>query len=145
MFFGGGGGFLRLLWLLPGPFGRIGQFFRIIQMVGSSLIFLNRIMKPRAETGSPKTPFLNNIKRYFKISNSIPSSPLDIDMLINIPSSEAESGTHKKITYKINEIPENLVLKIPPGIRSGQTLRLKKKGKRDGEKRGDLLLSVQVK
>ena len=102
-------------------------------------------MNPGEGTNKTTSPVLENFQRFFKKSDPIPLSPLDIDMFISVPSTEATTGTQKKITYTINEIPENLVVKIPPGIRSGQILRVKEKGKRQGEKRGDLLLSIQVK
>lgn len=64
---------------------------------------------------------------------------------LTITAQEATSGARKRVTFMRGDQLEELVVAIPPGIRSGTRLRLKGKGleSRDGI-RGDLYLRVTV-
>ena len=64
---------------------------------------------------------------------------------LTITAQEAASGARKRISFMRGEQIEELMVAIPPGIRSGTRLRLKGKGLegRDGT-RGDLYLRVTV-
>lgn len=64
---------------------------------------------------------------------------------LTITAQEAASGAQKRVTFMRADQLEELMVTIPPGIRSGTRLRLKGKGL-EGEKgtRGDLYLRVTV-
>lgn len=67
----------------------------------------------------------------------------DLQAEVDISLEEAFKGTQKKIT--INN--ETIELKIKPGIRDGQELKISQRGAvgRSGGARGDLLLKIHVK
>jgi DnaJ-class molecular chaperone len=64
---------------------------------------------------------------------------------LTITAQEAASGVRKRVTFMQGDQLEELMVAIPPGIRSGTRLRLKGKGceGREGT-RGDLYLRVTV-
>ena len=72
------------------------------------------------------------------------SSPLDIDFLISIPPFDALNGARKKISFQANGTTEQLMVRIPPKFPSGGKLRIRNKGHTQNEKRGDLILSINV-
>jgi curved DNA-binding protein CbpA len=150
MFFGGAvGGIGRILRMIPGPIGRIGMGIRIAQVVGTSLYALHK-MKKAKEAADPerkpqvKNPVLNNLKSMFVKPPPNESSPLDIDFLISIPPFDALNGARKKISFQANGITEQLMVRIPPKFPSGGKLRIRNKGHTQNEKRGDLILSINV-
>ena len=65
---------------------------------------------------------------------------LDINAQITIPFSTAILGGK----HNINLQNQNFDIKIPAGIRDGETLRLRGKGKTMGNQSGDVLLKVSV-
>jgi len=65
---------------------------------------------------------------------------LDVHARIQIPFDIAVLGG----TYPINYNGETIKIKIPEGIKSGQKLRVKGKGKTFQGKRGDLILEIEV-
>lgn len=77
-------------------------------------------------------------------SDSAGSSP-NLRYHLTITAAEAVSGTRKRVTFMRGDQLEELMVAIPPGIRSGTRLRLKGKGceGRDGTC-GDLYLRVTV-
>lgn len=144
--FGGGaaGGLSRLLWLLPGPLGRIGQVLRLVQMAASSISMLNRMQRSKGAEGGGN-PLLDSIKGLFGVTKTASaSSSLDIELQIAIPPSEARLGAKKELAYKIDGEGERLRISIPPGIASGRKLRIKEKGYKKNGQRGDLILSIRV-
>jgi curved DNA-binding protein len=65
---------------------------------------------------------------------------LDIHAKITIPFNVAvEGGTH---SLSING--ETFDIRIPPGVKTGETLRIRGKGKSYNGQRGDLLLKIEV-
>ncbi|MDD5558833.1 DnaJ domain-containing protein [Candidatus Methylomirabilis sp.] len=64
---------------------------------------------------------------------------------LTITAQEAASGARKRVTFMRDDQLEELMVAIPPGIRSGTRLRLKGKGRemQDGA-HGDLYLRVTV-
>ena len=70
----------------------------------------------------------------------------DIYHSLSISPREAISGTEITISYTRGRKKENLIVKIPPGIRSGTKLRLKGKGieTREEAPSGDLFLNIKV-
>ena len=65
---------------------------------------------------------------------------LDVSARITVPFMTAIQGGK----YKINVEGESFDIKIPAGIKSGETLRVRGKGKSYQGQRGDLLIKVQV-
>jgi DnaJ-class molecular chaperone len=64
---------------------------------------------------------------------------------LTISAQEAASGVRKRVTFMRGDQVEELMVAIPPGIRSGTRLRLKGKGLDGrGGTRGDLYLRVTV-
>jgi DnaJ-class molecular chaperone len=151
LFFGGAvGGLGRILRMVPGPIGKIGMGLKLAQVVGSSLYALHKMnqqkQNPSGTTSSvpPNTenPIMKGFKGMFEKKES--KSPLDMDFYLSIPPLEALNGARKKISYQVNEKTEQLLVRIPPNFPSGGKLRIRDKGKSQGEKRGDLILSVHV-
>ncbi|MZG31522.1 MAG: DnaJ domain-containing protein [Nitrospinae bacterium] len=145
LFFGGAvGGLGRILRMVPGPIGKIGVGLKLAQVVGSSLYALHK-MNQRTQTDQavppkPENPVMHGIKDIFtKKENS-----LDMGFSISIPPIEALKGTRKKISYQANGRTEQLMVRIPPNFPSGGKLRIKDKGKTHAEKRGDLILSINI-
>ncbi|MBI4383240.1 MAG: J domain-containing protein [Nitrospinae bacterium] len=153
LLFGGVAGSLgRLLGMIPGPIGKLGYGLRVLQALGSSLIALNQMRKagtaepnPTGET-KPEPSVLDSLKGFFGQGGSPATGErdLNIHMQISILPEEARLGTKKKISYKANDGTEQLAIQIPPGIRSGGKLRLKEKGLKKNDRRGDLILSIKV-
>lgn len=153
VFFGGAaGGLGKILGMIPGPLGKLGQGLRILQMIGSSLLVLNRMSKSRssdpagAGEAKPEPSILGSVKGFFakSLHRAGAEENLDVALRISILPEEAITGAKKKISYKVGDQTEQLAVVIPPGIGSGGKLRLKEKGLRKNDRRGDLILSVKV-
>ena len=147
LFFGGAvGGLGRILRMVPGPIGKIGMGLKLAQVVGSSLYAIHKRNQekqtPPGQTAPQKTknPLINGIKGIFEKK----TASLDLDFYISIQPMEALNGTRKKVSYKANGKTEQLMVRIPPNFLSGGKLRIKEKGIIDAEKRGDLILSINV-
>jgi len=65
---------------------------------------------------------------------------LDIQARITVPFIVSVLGGKHKVTTK----GESFDIKIPAGIKSGETLRVRGKGERQGNQAGDLLIKVEV-
>lgn len=65
---------------------------------------------------------------------------LDIDANVAVPFSVAVLGGK----YTINLSGESFDIKIPAGIKSGEKLRVRGKGKRQGSQVGDLYLRIEI-
>lgn len=65
---------------------------------------------------------------------------LDVNARITIPFNVAVMGGKHSVNYN----NESFDVKIPAGIKNGEKLRIRNKGKRFQQERGDLLLSVEV-
>ncbi len=74
-----------------------------------------------------------------------PPQALDRHMKLEIPQAEAISGGERQVTFKRDGRKKKLMVKIPPGVKTGTKIRLKGMGKKKGEKHGDLYLSIKVK
>lgn len=149
LFFGGAvGGLGRVLRMVPGPIGKIGMGLKLAQVVGSSLYALHK-MNQQTQSGKsapPKAenPLMNGIKGIFRKKESSKEGSLDMDFSLSIPPVEALNGTRKKISYQVNGKTEQLMVRIPHNFPSGGKLRIKDKGKVHADKRGDLILSINV-
>ncbi|MFT4578745.1 MAG: DnaJ-class molecular chaperone [Nitrospinales bacterium] len=150
VFFGGAaGGIGGILRMIPGPIGRIGMGIKIAQIVGTSLYALHKMRKTKDastpnEQRKPENPLVSNLKSMFNKSQSDEKPPLNMDFAISIPPTEALNGTRKKISYRTNETTEQLMVRIPPNFPSGGKLRIRNKGHIKNDKRGDLILSINI-
>lgn len=65
---------------------------------------------------------------------------LNVNARINIPFEIAVNGGEKNINYN----GESIKIRIPAGIKTGEKLRIKGKGKNFGSQMGDLILNVNI-
>jgi len=143
------GGIVRVLGMIPGPIGRVGQGLRIAHMVGTSLFALKKMHDTKSagnlkdQTNIKKPDILDSVKGVFNKGTNSQNS-LDYNLAMTIPPKEALAGTNKKISYEIDGAPEQLVIRIPEKFPNGGKLRIKGKGHSKNEKRGDLILQVKV-
>ena len=145
LFFGGAmGGLGKILRFIPGPIGKIGTVLNIAQVVGS--FALNKMnQQKQGQSGQtvppkPENPMMNGIKGMFGKQET----SLDMGFYLSIPPSDALKGTRKKISYQVSGKTEQLMVRIPPNFPSGGKLRIKDKGKIYDDKRGDLIISINV-
>jgi len=78
-------------------------------------------------------------------SGTLPGGNLDYHVDIDITRAEAGSGAEKPFSYRRNGQVKNLMVKVPPGIKNGNKIRLKGMGIVAGNETGDLYLHVNVK
>jgi molecular chaperone DnaJ len=64
------------------------------------------------------------------------------DLTITVPVTFAEAALGAEIT--VPTLDEPVVLKVPPGTRSGRTFRVRGRGVTNGKSTGDLLVTVEV-
>ena len=145
LFFGGAmGGLGKILRFIPGPIGKIGTVLNIAQVVGS--FALNKMNQQKQDQSGqtvppkPESPMMNGIKGMFGKQET----SLDMGFYLSIPPSDALKGTRKKISYQVSGKTEQLMVRIPPNFPSGGKLRIKDKGKIYDDKRGDLILAINV-
>ena len=146
------GGIVRVIGMIPGPIGRVGQGLRLAHMVGTSLFALKKMRdaksaaNPDNETSFKKPDIIDSVKGVFaKTANTIDTSnSLDFNLTITIPPKEALAGTNKKISYEVDGNSEQLMIRIPENFPNGGKLRIKEKGHRENGKRGDLIIQVKV-
>jgi DnaJ-class molecular chaperone len=145
LFFGGAmGGLGKILRFIPGPIGKIGTVLNIAQVVGS--FALNKMnQQKQGQSGQtvpqkPESPMMNGIKGMFGKQET----SLDMGFYLSIHPSDALKGTRKKISYQVSGKMEQLMVRIPPNFPSGGKLRIKDKGKIYDDKRGDLIISINV-
>jgi curved DNA-binding protein len=76
-----------------------------------------------------------------------PSKGQDVVYDMTIDLMEAAKGGQKTVSYSQGKKTEKVAVKIPPGIATGQKLRLQGKGMagKTGEPRGDIYLRIKVK
>jgi len=143
------GGIVRVLGMIPGPIGRVGQGLRIAHMVGTSLFALKKMHDAKSagsikdQTNNKNPDILDSVKGVFNKGINSPNS-LDYNLAMTIPPKEALEGTNKKISYEIDGTPEQLMIRIPEKFPDGGKLRIKGKGYSKDKKRGDLILQIKV-
>lgn len=112
----------------------------------------NRVRRGPAHDASVaqqvKTGLMNRALRYVmeKVSGAtIPERGADIDDVIKLSPALAQAGG--PFAYFHREKEKKLVVRIPPGVREGQRIRLGGMGQRGrgGGKPGDLYLRVQIR
>ncbi|KMP10296.1 hypothetical protein UR09_06705 [Candidatus Nitromaritima sp. SCGC AAA799-A02] len=147
------GGIVRILGMIPGPIGRVGQGLRLAHMVGTSLFALKKMRDAKAasntgEGGTDKRDpdLFDSVKGMFAGGSREVSSldPLDFSLSMTLPPAEALAGTQKKIAYQVDGEKEELMVRIPPRFPDGGKLRIRGKGRLKEGKRGDLILSIKV-
>lgn len=69
---------------------------------------------------------------------------LDIAFALPMHPGEAASAAVKEISFRLDGRTERLRVRIPPGVRDGMMLRLRGRGKRRGQRAGDLYLKVRM-
>jgi len=146
------GGIVRIIGMIPGPIGRVGQGLRLAHMVGTSLFALKKMRDAKSAANSEGEPsfkkpdVMDSVKGVFaKAANTIGvSNSLDFNLVMTIQPKEALIGTNKKISYEVDETPEQLMIRIPEKFPDGGKLRIKGKGHSKNKKRGDLILQIKV-
>lgn len=85
------------------------------------------------------------LRRWLSAAADHGPSSLHLRYHLTITAHEAATGTRKRVAFLRGAQVEELIVTIPPGIRSGTRLRLRGKGleRADGA-RGDLYLRVTV-
>jgi curved DNA-binding protein len=73
-----------------------------------------------------------------------PAGELDLHYELEIPFMDAIHGTEKRLSFSGPQGTEEIKVKIPKGINSGQRLRLQGKGNKDRGRAGDLYVTVKV-
>jgi curved DNA-binding protein CbpA len=69
----------------------------------------------------------------------------DVTQLLHLTRAEAERGGRKRVTLRRDGEQDEVVVTIPPGVRSGTRLRLRGKGRAlPGAAPGDLYLAIEV-
>jgi len=88
---------------------------------------------------------VNWVARVFSGGTDPATRGLNLRYHLTITSQEAATGTRKRVAFMRGEHLEELMVTIPPGIRSGTRLRLTRKGlEGDAGTRGDLYLRVTI-
>ena len=151
-FFPGGamGKISGFLGMIPGPIGKIGMGLKLAQMVGSSIMAYKKIKQAR-DRAAGKEPeaspgLLDSIKEAMQLSRSSETTnSQDLQFALPLLPEEADKGTRKKIAYKVGEVNEELLVRVPENFPAGGKLRIKEKGDWLNGKRGDLILTISVK
>ncbi len=120
-----------------GGFGGGGEFSRIFGGRGG-----RRSSSFDDSSGGEFSDFFGTGRGY----NHMPRRGSDLEYTLTISLNEAYSGTEKRITLKKGDTSEEINIKIPQGISSGQKLRLTGKGIPgiDGGPSGDLYIVVMI-
>jgi curved DNA-binding protein CbpA len=79
-----------------------------------------------------------------KPGNVAENSDLDLAFALPMGRKEAAGPAVKEVSYRLDGRTETLRVRIPPGVQDGMTLRLRGKGKRQGQSVGDLFLKVKL-
>ena len=148
LFSGAVGKLGRFLKFIPGPIGKIGTGLWLLQTAGTSLYKMNKKRKQQrddaGEIPAASNSVKDSVKNFFGKPQTSGDKNLNLNLEINIPAIEAMSGVKKQITYKLGAQTERLMVTIPPGFDSGGNLRIKGKGRRKDNERGDLIMTVKV-
>lgn len=76
--------------------------------------------------------------------NPVDRHNLDFHTSLELSPEEASIGGEKEISYKRGKSNKRLMVKIPPGVKSGTRIRLKGMGLTDKKKAGDLYLHIRI-
>jgi len=70
---------------------------------------------------------------------------LDLHIELELTPEEATASGEKEVSYKRGKRKKKLMVKVPPGVKSGTKIRLKGMGLVENKKAGDLYLHIRVK
>jgi len=70
---------------------------------------------------------------------------LDLHIDFTLSPEETAAGVGKKVSYKRGKRNNNLMVKIPPGVKQGSKIRLKGMGLTHKKKAGDLYLHIKIR
>ena len=116
---------------------------------GGGFIFTSPLRRGKYDQSQfPLTGKLGKLSRYVleKVSGAeLPGNGADINDVIRLSPMQAQKGD--PYAYFLKKKSKKLVVKIPPGVRNGQRIRLTGMGEdgKGGGKPGDLYLKVQIK
>jgi DnaJ-class molecular chaperone len=74
-----------------------------------------------------------------------PTSRLDEWKELELMPSEAQAGGEKSVNIKRGLRNQKLMVKVPAGVKTGTSIRLKEMGKKEGKETGDLYLRIKVR
>ncbi len=138
----------RLLSMVPGPIGKFGLGLRLLQGIGASVLAIKSMKQKARDQQGENAPqkkegdsILGSVKNIFDPGSG---TGLDLYYQITIPPHEALSGARKQFSFTVDGEREKLMVRIPPNTPAGQKLRLREKGKKKNDQRGDLILTVNV-
>jgi curved DNA-binding protein len=98
--------------------------------------------------GANSPDVVNSIKGVFKKGMRAVAppqgNPLDINLSITLPPLEALAGTRKKLSYKVGDETEQIMVRIPEKFPANGKLRISGKGNAKNGARGDLILTVKI-
>ncbi len=97
-------------------------------------------MTGRGEAIRNGTPGDLYIKVHVQKHPSIVRDGANLKSVLSIKLTDALLGA----SYTVETLDANVTVKIPAGIKSGDMLRIKEKGVKDGSKRGDFLVKVVI-
>ncbi|MEW6571745.1 MAG: DnaJ domain-containing protein [Nitrospirota bacterium] len=138
----------------PGFTGKGFFFFGPVSKTYQDMLRASRYQTSKAPAYRPSLfsrVFLKGIQAFQnhmaqKYGLELPERGKDIEDEITIPSEVATAGGKVRYRYADPDNPRDLMIKIPPGIKEGQKIKLKAMGKdgRRGGESGDLYLEVKV-
>ena len=142
---GGGAGRQAQQWTTesgePIDLENLGDMFDFSSMFGGT---------PRQGGGSPFDAFFSGGGRAGRARHprsTPPPPPADVEYPVSLTFERAVRGTKLDLELKASgREPQRLTVKIPPGVRQGQKIRVKGKGTpgRNGQRDGDLFVVVSV-
>jgi curved DNA-binding protein len=123
------------------PFAPVAGLFRLIRGILKSAGTLQPKSQPQPLPGPSR--FLSGIAQIGKWL--LGKAETDVTQPLELTASEAAQGGSRRIAIQTDGKMEEIILKVPPGIKSGTKLRLKGKGRSSPNgTRGDLYLHVNV-
>jgi len=79
------------------------------------------------------------------VTGASASGSLDHHADLEISAAEAASGVEKEVAYRRGGQDGKLVVRVPPGVKTGTRIRLKGMGMTAGGRAGDLFLHVKIR
>ena len=145
--FGGRASVSGGIFIVGGPFTALPGLFRMVRGILKSA----GVLQPDPKQSLPgQSKILSGIAQIGKWllgkGDAAGSAEIrDVTQSLQLTADEALRGGSRRITVQTNGKTEQVLLTIPPGIKSGTRLRLKGKGRPhpDG-RRGDLYLRVNI-
>lgn len=122
-----------------------GDFSRIFGGGGRGQ---NRYYRTSRESADPFSDFFSggDASQYEQYGRPMPQRGQDAEYRLTVSLYDAYSGSEKRIALKHGDRTDEISVKIPPGIKTGQKLRIPGKGMPGFESgpTGDLYIAIQV-